>query len=147
MQRHLHPRRAAVLHRVLQRFLQNAIEAESNLLRQMRDLTEHLKADLDTAPLGHLTTKAPGRRLQAHHELRRVQPSRQTLNVACERRACLDRSSEFLCDLAVWRFYPLPCGLEIEQKERQPLTDVVVEFARDTGTFLFLGFNQPLAER
>src|SRR5262245_13024167 len=60
LQRHLDTWRAAVFDRILQRLLQNAIQAERNLLRQMSDVTDGLKVDRDVAPLGYLTTKAAG---------------------------------------------------------------------------------------
>jgi hypothetical protein len=62
LQPHLDAMRAAVLDGILQRFLQNAIQAQRNLPRQMSGVTFRLKMNLEATPLGHLATKAECRR-------------------------------------------------------------------------------------
>ena len=69
LQRHVDAMRAAVLDGILQRFLQNAIQAQRNLLRQVSGVTFLLEMNLEAVPLGHLATKTECRRRKAYHQL------------------------------------------------------------------------------
>jgi len=76
-----------MLHRVLQRLLQDAIQAHRHVLWQTGHGGLWLKTDLHSGSLGYLGTYRPHRGLQAHvAQLWRVETMQQTLHITRERR-------------------------------------------------------------